>query len=147
MGLNRWAKGVLDTPIEFYWPLPPLSYLPLMVIWLGIGEASKITLLTLAMFAPIMLSAQAGVRALPLERQAVKALTMQLYHPMSQLYVQQYYTDAMRRDIALKVSEALLQGRPGDKAAIAAASVSMPTRARRWSISPAIRWRLRRPSG
>jgi len=68
MGLNRWAKGVLDTPIEFYWPLPPLAYLPLMIIWLGIGEASKITLLTLAMFAPIVLSAQAGVRSLPQER-------------------------------------------------------------------------------
>ncbi|SDP80629.1 taurine transport system permease protein [Rhodoferax sp. OV413] len=68
MGLNRWAKGIFDTPIEFYWPLPPLAYLPLMIIWLGIGETSKIALLTLAMFAPIVLSAQAGVRALPLER-------------------------------------------------------------------------------
>lgn len=68
MGLNRWVKGILDTPIEFYWPLPPLAYLPLMIIWLGIGEASKITLLTLAMFAPIVLSTQAGVRALPQER-------------------------------------------------------------------------------
>ncbi|AYG68984.1 MULTISPECIES: ABC transporter permease subunit [unclassified Rhizobium] len=68
MGFNRWAKGILDTPIEFYWPLPPLSYLPLMIIWLGIGETSKITLLVLAMFAPICLSAQAGVRSLPLER-------------------------------------------------------------------------------
>ncbi|QCO19357.1 ABC transporter permease subunit (plasmid) [Azospirillum brasilense] len=68
MGLNRWAKGVLDTPIEFYWPLPPLAYLPLMIIWLGIGEVSKIALLTLAMFAPICLSAQAGVRSLPIER-------------------------------------------------------------------------------
>lgn len=68
MGLNRWAKGVLDAPIEFYWPLPPLAYLPLMIIWLGIGETSKIALLALAMFAPVVLSAQAGVRALPLER-------------------------------------------------------------------------------
>lgn len=68
MGLNRWAKGILDTPIEFYWPLPPLSYLPLMIIWLGIGETSKITLLVLAMFAPICLAAQAGVRSLPIER-------------------------------------------------------------------------------
>jgi taurine transport system permease protein len=68
MGLNRWAKGIFDTPIEFYWPLPPLSYLPLMIIWLGIGETSKIALLTLAMFAPIVLSAQAGVRSLPIER-------------------------------------------------------------------------------
>ncbi|WP_422585297.1 ABC transporter permease subunit [Polaromonas sp.] len=68
MGLNRWVKGTFDTPIEFYWPLPPLAYLPLMIIWLGIGEASKITLLTLAMFAPIVLSAQAGVRSLSIER-------------------------------------------------------------------------------
>lgn len=68
MGLNRWAKGILDTPIEFYWPLPPLSYLPLMIIWLGIGETSKIMVLFLAMFAPICLSAQAGVKSVPIER-------------------------------------------------------------------------------
>ncbi|MBE7204435.1 MAG: ABC transporter permease subunit [Parafilimonas terrae] len=68
MGLSRWAKGLADPIIEFYWPLPPLAYLPLMIIWLGIGETSKITLLTLAMFAPICLSAQAGVRGLPAER-------------------------------------------------------------------------------
>ena len=68
MGLNKWAKGVFDTPIEFYWPLPPLAYLPLMIIWLGIGETSKITLLALAMFAPIVLSVQAGVRSVSQER-------------------------------------------------------------------------------
>ena len=68
MGLSRWAKGLADPIIEFYWPLPPLAYLPLMIIWLGIGETSKVTLLTLAMFAPVCLSAQAGVRGLPAER-------------------------------------------------------------------------------
>ncbi len=68
MGLSRWTKGVFDMPIEFYWPLPPLAYLPLMIIWLGIGEVSKIALLTMAMFAPIVLSAQAGVRSVSLER-------------------------------------------------------------------------------
>jgi taurine transport system permease protein len=68
MGLSKWVKGVFDTPIEFYWPLPPLAYLPLMIIWLGIGETSKITLLALAMFAPIVLSAQAGVRSVSQER-------------------------------------------------------------------------------
>src|ERR1700735_4379682 len=68
MGLSKWAKGGFDTPIEFYWPLPPLAYLPLMIIWLGIGETSKIALLSLAMFAPIVLSAQAGVRSVSQER-------------------------------------------------------------------------------
>jgi taurine transport system permease protein len=68
MGANRWIKGIFDPPIEFYWPLPPLAYLPLMIIWFGIGEFSKIVLLTTAIFAPICFSAQAGVRSVPIER-------------------------------------------------------------------------------
>lgn len=41
--------------------------------------------------------------SLPLERQAVQALTLQLFHPMSQLYVKQYYTDTTRREITQMV--------------------------------------------
>lgn len=62
IGVNRWAKAVLDPLLEFYRPLPPLSYLPLVVIWLGIDEASKVLLIYLACFAPIALSARAGTR-------------------------------------------------------------------------------------
>jgi len=40
---------------------------------------------------------------LPLERQTVQALTVQLYHPMSQLYVQKHFTDATRRDVTQMV--------------------------------------------
>ena len=70
---SPWAsaggcKGVLTVPIDLYWGLPPLAYLPLLIIWLGIGESSKIVLLTLATFAPICFSAQAGVRSVPSER-------------------------------------------------------------------------------
>ena len=48
MGLNRWVRGVFSVPIDLYWGLPPLAYLPLLIIWLGIDETSKIVLLTLA---------------------------------------------------------------------------------------------------
>jgi taurine transport system permease protein len=68
MGVNRWAKGILGVPIDLYWGLPPLAYLPLLIIWLGIGETSKILLLTLSTFAPICYAAQAGVRSVPIER-------------------------------------------------------------------------------
>ena len=68
MGLNRWMRGVLSVPIDLYWGLPPLAYLPLLIIWLGIGETSKVLLLTLATFAPVCFSAQAGVRSVPVER-------------------------------------------------------------------------------
>jgi taurine transport system permease protein len=68
MGVNRVMRGVFDPPIEFYRPLPPLAYLPLTVIWFGIGEAPKIVLLFLAMFAPIVLSTRAGVRSVAIEQ-------------------------------------------------------------------------------
>lgn len=49
MGLNSTVRGILDPLIELYRPVPPLAYLPLMVIWFGIGETSKILLIYLAL--------------------------------------------------------------------------------------------------
>ncbi|WP_199031380.1 ABC transporter permease subunit [Ralstonia sp. ASV6] len=63
MGVSRTARGLLDPPIEFYRPLPPLAYLPLVVIWLGIDERAKIVVIYLACFAPIAMAARAGARS------------------------------------------------------------------------------------
>jgi taurine transport system permease protein len=62
VGLNHVARAVLDPLIEFYRPVPPLAYLPLIVIWFGIGEFSKVFLIFLAVFAPIVVATAAGVR-------------------------------------------------------------------------------------
>ncbi|MFW0766155.1 taurine ABC transporter permease TauC [Trabulsiella odontotermitis] len=63
MGLSPTIRGILDPLIELYRPVPPLAYLPLMVIWFGIGETSKILLIYLAIFAPVAMSALAGVKS------------------------------------------------------------------------------------
>ena len=68
MGTNRVVRGIFDPPIEFYRPLPPLAYLPLVIIWFGIGESSKILLIYLAIFAPMAISARAGVRSVSIEQ-------------------------------------------------------------------------------
>ena len=68
MGVNRVARGVFDPPIEFYRPIPPLAYLPLTIIWFGIGEASKVILIYLAVFAPMAMNARAGVRSVSMEQ-------------------------------------------------------------------------------
>jgi taurine transport system permease protein len=75
MGVSRMARGIFDPPIEFYRPLPPLAYLPLMIIWFGIGELSKVLLIFLACFAPVALAARAGVRSTSQE-QIQAALSM-----------------------------------------------------------------------
>lgn len=61
MGMNRVFRSIFDPLIEFYRPLPPLAYLPLMIIWFGIGETSKVLLIFLACFAPVALAARSGV--------------------------------------------------------------------------------------
>ena len=55
-------KGLLDPFIEFYRPIPPLAYLPLIVIWCGIGELSKVLLIFLAIFAPLLIATATAVR-------------------------------------------------------------------------------------
>ncbi|WDF93421.1 taurine ABC transporter permease TauC [Aeromonas dhakensis] len=62
MGLNPTLRGMLDPLIELYRPVPPLAYLPLMVIWFGIGETSKVLLIYLAIFAPVAMATLAGVQ-------------------------------------------------------------------------------------
>ncbi len=68
IGCNRVMRGIFDPLIEFYRPLPPLAYLPLIIIWMGIDESSKVTLIFLAMLAPIVLSARSGVSSVRIEQ-------------------------------------------------------------------------------
>jgi taurine transport system permease protein len=68
MGLSATVRGIFDPVIEAYRPVPPLAYLPLVVIWFGIGEEAKILLIFLAIVPAIALSTAAGVRGVPLER-------------------------------------------------------------------------------
>lgn len=63
MGMSRWARGIFDPPIEFYRPLPPLAYLPLIIIWFGIDEMPKVLLIYLSCFAPLALAARSGMRS------------------------------------------------------------------------------------
>jgi len=63
MGYSKKASAVFDLPIQFLRPLPSLSYLTLLIIWLGTGDTSKIGLLFLATVPVIATSAAAGVRS------------------------------------------------------------------------------------
>lgn len=68
MGMSPTMRAIFDPPIEFYRPIPPLAYLPLMIIWFGIGETSKVLLIFLSVFAPITLGARSGVKSAAIEQ-------------------------------------------------------------------------------
>ncbi|WP_111884379.1 taurine ABC transporter permease TauC [Acinetobacter sp. CFCC 11171] len=61
MGLNKWVRAVFDPLVELLRPIPPLAYLPLLVIWFGIGETTKVLLIFFSILAPIIISSVHGV--------------------------------------------------------------------------------------
>jgi sulfonate transport system permease protein len=61
-GLVRLGDDLLDQPVQMARMLPHLGLVPLLIIWLGIGEPLKISLVALGAFFPIYLNAYAGIR-------------------------------------------------------------------------------------
>lgn len=75
IGTSRVGRGIFDPLLEFLRPIPPLAYLPLIIIWCGIGEPAKVLVIAIAMLAPIALSTAAGVREVKQDRvRAAQAL-------------------------------------------------------------------------
>jgi taurine transport system permease protein len=61
MGLTGWLRGWFDPIVEFMRPVPPLALIPLVIIWFGIGEQGKISLLFLAALWIMTIAARSGV--------------------------------------------------------------------------------------
>ncbi|SHH66406.1 taurine transport system permease protein [Sporobacter termitidis DSM 10068] len=60
-GYSDKIRAVFEPIIAFIRPLPPLGYYTIIILWMGIGDSSKIFLLYLGAFAPIFVSCVAGV--------------------------------------------------------------------------------------
>ncbi|AQP52803.1 taurine ABC transporter permease [Vagococcus penaei] len=60
-GYFKAFRAIIDSIVQFYRPLPPLAYYTLLILWLGIDESSKVTLLFLAAFSPIYLACVSAV--------------------------------------------------------------------------------------
>jgi sulfonate transport system permease protein len=63
-GLSRWGEALLDGPIQIKRAIPSLALMPLLILWLGIGESMKITTITLGVFVPIYLHTHNGLRSI-----------------------------------------------------------------------------------
>lgn len=65
MGRTRWVYQVIDPFVEFFRPVPPLAYIPVLVVWFGIGQSPKIILITVGTLPIIIINALSGVKSIP----------------------------------------------------------------------------------
>ena len=61
VALNKRVYDYLQPILEFIRHIPPISLIPLLILWLGIGEASKLTIIILATFFPVFLNTVSGI--------------------------------------------------------------------------------------
>jgi sulfonate transport system permease protein len=63
-GLSRLGEALIDGPVQIKRAIPSLALLPLLILWLGIGEQMKVLTIALGVFVPIYLQTHAGLRAI-----------------------------------------------------------------------------------
>ena len=74
-GQLRLVRNVLEPVVELLRPIPPLAMLPLFIVWVGIGEGSKVGFITYATFFPMFLTTVHAVRQIdPLLVRAARSL-------------------------------------------------------------------------
>lgn len=60
-GLSRWGEAFIDGTVQIQRSIPVLGMIPLFILWLGIGESFKISIIAIAVYIPIYLNLQAGL--------------------------------------------------------------------------------------
>ena len=62
MGWYRWAQGLVEPWVQFFRTVPPLALIPLVIVFLGIGEVAKVFVIFLAAFLSCVIATFQGVK-------------------------------------------------------------------------------------
>lgn len=62
MGHSRKAEALINPTFLLLRPIPPLAWIPLAIVWLGLGDGAKILVIFVAAFVPSVINSYTGVR-------------------------------------------------------------------------------------
>lgn len=62
IGLSRGLDRLTDLTIQLLKPIPPIAWIPLAILWFGIGEGGKVFIIFLGAFFPILVNTIDGIR-------------------------------------------------------------------------------------
>src|ERR1700722_14171547 len=74
MGWSARAEALINPVFLLIRPIPPLAWIPLAILWLGLGDAAKIMVIWFAAFVPSVINSYAGVRTV--DRPLIEAAHM-----------------------------------------------------------------------
>jgi NitT/TauT family transport system permease protein/taurine transport system permease protein len=63
MGLDRRIDAIFGPIVAIIRPIPPLAWVPIAIIWFGLGNVAKIVVICFTAFVPTLINTHSGVRA------------------------------------------------------------------------------------
>ncbi len=63
IGWNRTARAIFGSIFEVIRPIPPIAWIPLIIMWFGIGETAKVLIVFIGTFVPLVINTSTGIRA------------------------------------------------------------------------------------
>src|SRR5207237_9782707 len=64
MGWSRRAEAAINPVFLLLRPIPPLAWIPLAIVWLGLGDAAKVLVIWFAAFVPAVINSYVGLRSI-----------------------------------------------------------------------------------
>ncbi len=61
IGLNKYVERFTELVLQILKPIPPIAWIPLAILWFGIGESSKLYIIFYGAFFPILLNTVDGI--------------------------------------------------------------------------------------
>lgn len=65
MGMNKYVSAILNPIFAVIRPIPAIAFLPLFIMWFGIGETARVMLIFMSSFLYIVLNTYSGVKTVP----------------------------------------------------------------------------------
>ncbi|MCR4600485.1 MAG: ABC transporter permease [Clostridia bacterium] len=98
-------ESILQPVINILGAIPPYAFMPLLIIWFGVGEFAKIVMIVLATFIPVLASTIQGVKSIdPLHIRSARTLgcnELQLFHHVIVKTSLPYIMAGMKTSISL----------------------------------------------
>jgi taurine transport system permease protein len=63
MALDRRIEAIFNPIVAFVRPIPPLAWIPVAIIWFGLGDGAKIFVIWFTAFVPTLINTYVGVRS------------------------------------------------------------------------------------
>ena len=62
IGWNKTARAIVGSIFEIIRPIPPIAWIPLIIMWFGIGELAKVIIVFIGTFVPLVINTSTGIR-------------------------------------------------------------------------------------